>query len=400
LRFGTFAPLRRAPGETDDAQYFGRGRAEVLYAETLGYDDVWCAEAYFLDVLGISSLQQVTWLAGFTSRIRLGTAIVSMPLHNPLEVAITAANVDHMSNGRLDLAFGRGFSALLVPDLASNPKWSDGFIGLGNPKSRPPEFPKDGLQAKYLESISCVKGLIENAEFSFHGDFYDYEGVWLYPRPRQRSMPLWAVAQSLSSYKAMGERGFNLLIPLPGYHGNFQTWEGTKDALAGYREAWSKAGNPGEPQVILRTQVCLDRDRDRAFEIAYEAYSTLSTDSVFADSALRRTIGGEPSQLALGFLGGQSNPNVQALMTMPVEEVIEQTTITGTPEFAVEQIRRIRDEFGVVGIIVESISILNGKRPDYWQTLQLFADQVMPHFASVKRRRPQAASPQAAFSQT
>ena len=65
---------------------------------------------------------------------------------------------------------------------------------------------------------------------------------------------------------------------------------------------------------------------------------------------------------------------------MTVDDVIEQTTITGTPAFAVEQIKRIQEEFQASGIICESISILNGKRPDYWHTLQLCADEVMPHF--------------------
>jgi alkanesulfonate monooxygenase SsuD/methylene tetrahydromethanopterin reductase-like flavin-dependent oxidoreductase (luciferase family) len=380
VRFGTFGAFRRTPGETDDAQYFEHARSEVVLAETLGYDDAWMAEAYFLNVLGVSSLQQLTYFAGVTSRIRLGTAIVSMPLHNPLEVAIAAANADHLSGGRVDLGFGRGFSAMLCPDLSTNPGWSDGFIGLGNPKSRPSEFPKDGLQGKYLESISCVKGLLENQPFSFKGDYYEYDGVWMYPRPVQEPLPLWAVAQSLSSYEEMGKRGFNLLIPLPGYHGNFQTWEGTAEALAGYRAAWKTAGHPGDPEVILRTQVCLSRNKDEALEIAREAYNTMSTDSVFAESALRKTIGGDPSQLALGFLGGQSNPTVQAMMTMSVDEVIDQTTITGTPEFALDQIHRIREAFGVSGVIVESISILNSRRSDYWDTLQLFADEVMPNF--------------------
>jgi alkanesulfonate monooxygenase SsuD/methylene tetrahydromethanopterin reductase-like flavin-dependent oxidoreductase (luciferase family) len=380
VRFGTFGAFRRCPGEKDDGQYFGRARTEVQFAETLGYDDSWLAEAYFLNVLGIGSLQQATWLAGLTSKIRLGTAIVAMPLHNPLEVAIMAANADHLSGGRLDLGFGRGFSALFCPDLSTHPRWSDGFIGLGNPKSRPGEFPKDGLQGKYLESISCVKGLFENQPFSFKGDYYEYDGVWMYPRPVQEPLPLWAVAQSLSSYEEMGKRGFNLLFPLPGYHRNFQTWEGTAEALAGYRAAWKKAGHPGDPEVILRAQFCLSRTTEAAIEIAQEAYSTLTAESVLGESPLGKTLNVDTKVLQEGFLGGSSNPNVQAMKTLSLDEVIEQVTITGTPEYAVEQVHRMREAFGISGVIVEAITTLNSRRDDYWETMQLFADEVMPHF--------------------
>ena len=72
--------------------------------ERLGYDSVWTAEAYGSDAATI-----IGWLAGQTSKIRLGSAIFQMPARSPAMTAMTAATLDQLSGGRLEVGLGLGY---------------------------------------------------------------------------------------------------------------------------------------------------------------------------------------------------------------------------------------------------------------------------------------------------
>src|SRR5215211_4347781 len=85
----------------------------VREAETLGYDSAWTAEAYGSDAATI-----LGWLAGATERIRLGSAIFQMPGRTPAMTAMTAATLDHISDGRMILGIG-----------SSGPQVAEGWHG-------------------------------------------------------------------------------------------------------------------------------------------------------------------------------------------------------------------------------------------------------------------------------
>src|SRR4051795_2225645 len=73
----------------------------VQEAEGIGYDSVWAAEAYGSDAATV-----LAWLAGQTSRIKLGSAIFQMPARSPAMTAMTAATLDQLSDGRFLLGLG------------------------------------------------------------------------------------------------------------------------------------------------------------------------------------------------------------------------------------------------------------------------------------------------------
>jgi F420-dependent oxidoreductase-like protein len=87
--------------------------ALVQEAERLGYDSVWTAEAYGSDAATI-----LGWLAGATTRIRLGSAIFQMPARSPAMTAMTAATLDQLSGGRMILGIG-----------SSGPQVAEGWHG-------------------------------------------------------------------------------------------------------------------------------------------------------------------------------------------------------------------------------------------------------------------------------
>lgn len=87
--------------------------AIVQEAEELGYDSVWTAEAY-----GSDSATVLAWLAGQTSKIRLGAGIFQMPGRSPAMTAMTAATIDQLSNGRMIVGIG-----------SSGPQVAEGWHG-------------------------------------------------------------------------------------------------------------------------------------------------------------------------------------------------------------------------------------------------------------------------------
>jgi alkanesulfonate monooxygenase SsuD/methylene tetrahydromethanopterin reductase-like flavin-dependent oxidoreductase (luciferase family) len=89
----------------------GRVTREILRADELGYDYAWLAEHHFSNEYGIMPdvFVYAGYLAALTRRIRIGTAVVTLPLANPLRVAENAAFIDILSGGRFVLGLGSGY---------------------------------------------------------------------------------------------------------------------------------------------------------------------------------------------------------------------------------------------------------------------------------------------------
>ena len=84
---------------------------QILHADELGYDYAWVAEHHFSNEYGIMPdvFVYAAYLAAQTQRIKIGTAVVTLPLANPLRVAENTAFVDILSNGRFALGLGSGY---------------------------------------------------------------------------------------------------------------------------------------------------------------------------------------------------------------------------------------------------------------------------------------------------
>src|SRR5262245_40481787 len=103
------------------------GAAEsVLEAERLGFDSMWCAEAY-----GSDALTPLAWWGSQTTSLQLGTSIVQMSARQPAATAMAAMTLDHLSGGRFILGIG-----------ASGPQVVEGWYGrpCESPLGRPREY--------------------------------------------------------------------------------------------------------------------------------------------------------------------------------------------------------------------------------------------------------------------
>ena len=95
----------------DDTEIFQQEVKMARMAEDLGFDVLWPAEHHFFDYSWCpDNTQLLSYLAGVTERIHLGTAAVIMPWHDPLRVAEKISMLEHLAPGRVRFGMGRGLS--------------------------------------------------------------------------------------------------------------------------------------------------------------------------------------------------------------------------------------------------------------------------------------------------
>jgi len=145
-----------------------------VLAEELGFDHVWVAQHPGTDQYYPAPFPLLAAMAVKTSRIRLGTYIVILPLQHPLQVTEEAATLDVISNGRFDLAVGAG-------------NFLDDFSWYGVSRKQ--------RASRMEEGLAIIKGLWEQDEFSFEGTHWTITPpISLTPRPVQEEVPLWVAA--------------------------------------------------------------------------------------------------------------------------------------------------------------------------------------------------------------
>ena len=113
MRFGFFDQLPCASGFTERQRYRDI-LAQIELGDALGFDTAWLGELHFSRAFSILAdpLMVLAAAAQRTTRIRLGTAVTLLPLHNPVKIAEEAAIADILSDGRLEFGVGRGTAPL------------------------------------------------------------------------------------------------------------------------------------------------------------------------------------------------------------------------------------------------------------------------------------------------
>ena len=109
-------------GVTEHAQLTATVDA-ALAAEAEGFDDIWIGEHHFFQCANPSAIAFAGYLLGLTKRVRVGTAVTILPLHNPVHVAENAAVLDHLSGGRFNLGVGRGAPTAVFEVMSSMEHW-------------------------------------------------------------------------------------------------------------------------------------------------------------------------------------------------------------------------------------------------------------------------------------
>src|SRR5574338_857412 len=109
MHVGTAVIFQNPGAAPPDHAVYTDDLALVDLAEPLGFESVWGVEHHFTDyTMCPDVLQFLTYLAGATETVQLGSMVVVLPWHNPMRVAEQISVLDHQSNGRFIFGMGRG----------------------------------------------------------------------------------------------------------------------------------------------------------------------------------------------------------------------------------------------------------------------------------------------------
>jgi len=352
MKFGlNFFPSFRA-SDYSTAEYFAQCLRLAERADQLGFNSVKTVEHYFFDYGGHSP-NPVVFLAAVaarTHRIRPITGAVIPAFNHPVKLAAELAVLDNISNGRLDVGFGRAFI----------PKEFEVF-GVSMDDSR----------ARFEEGIAVVTRLWTEDRVSHEGRFHRFQDVHLKPRPVQKPHPpIWvASVASVESFIWAGQRGYNVMI-VP-YAGSMQK---VRDMVRAYREAWREAGHPpGREQVQSSLHCYVAETREAALEGArprVERYIEVFSEAVSSWASH------QAAQYA------NYGKMVESIARTTLESMLaDRQALIGTPDDVIEQLQYHVDVFGD---FEPSIQINFGGIADKeaLRTLELFAAHVMPKFRS------------------
>ncbi len=193
---------------------------QIRHADELGFHTAWLAEGHFDRSFSVmpSPLTVAAALATMTRRIRLGTAAVQLPMHHPVAIAEIAAVVDVLSDGRLELGFGRGSSPFQL-------------AGFG--------VPWHERDSRFAEGLAVVQQALSRPRVDHRGEYFTLSGVPVEPRPLQPGgPPIHITANSPRSAQFAGENGHGLLMAAP-----IRPWpDAFAHHVAIYREAARRAG--------------------------------------------------------------------------------------------------------------------------------------------------------------
>src|SRR5712675_2319378 len=171
MQFGLFGGARTKRGDgAVDSHAYGDFIAYVIEAERLGFRSIFLVEHHFTGAGQLSaSLTLLAYLAARTRTIRLGTAVVVLPWHNPILLAEQAATVDLLSGGRLDFGIGKGYR-------------HNEFAGFC--------VDMDEADARFNECLDViVKAFVSDTPFSHRGRHWQYDNIVVEPPTAQRPHP-------------------------------------------------------------------------------------------------------------------------------------------------------------------------------------------------------------------
>jgi luciferase family oxidoreductase group 1 len=342
MNFGTFL-LLQSPSARPSPEIFARGVEMAQAAETLGFRNVWLAEHHFSTYGYLSRPAQLaTYIAAKTTRLRVGTAVIVVPLHHPLVIAEEIATLDLLAGGRVDVGLGRGYQHY--------------------------EFERFGLELesgrqRWEESVDIVLKALEGKPFTYEGKLFTIPETTIFPQPLQQPRPpIWITAQSPDSVENAVRRGFNVLT------GGFGV---PLERMGEFRKLFDRVVaevRPAAPlSVGVQRAVYVTNDpadaRAAAEEARWNLRVTLSLRNHYERVEQGRAI------------------PVPAPREPDVDDLLDRFLVIGTPDTVIRQIRRVQD---VVGITHFNCSFWFGDlaHARVLRSMELFAREVMPAFAA------------------
>ncbi len=342
LRFGILWPFRNPEFNRVPWEDLYRTHLDLIVdSEGMGYDNAWLTEHHFVDDGYSPSLLPIgAAVAARTTRIRIGTFLVLLPLHNPVRIAEDTATVDLISQGRFDLGVGLGY--------------------------RRKEFSDQGIShttrgKRLQEGIALIQRLLSDESVTFDGEFSQLKDIQIVPPALQKPHPpIWLGAIAPKAIERAAKMGFHFQVV------------GPPDLVEFYDKCLVEAGrNPEEYNTAQLRWVHVAQSRDQAWETA--AQSLHYTASRYAEWFAEANDKPGDDQATQGI------PSVEEIIAKQSFDVFGEPAIVGTPEDA----RGMIEDYVSRGRVTHLVCgmALSGLAPHHIRSsMEVFAKDVIPAF--------------------
>ena len=322
----------------------------AAHLDKLGFDEIWCGEHHSTGWEMIASPELfLAAVAERTSRIRLGTGVISLPYHHPFTVAQRLVQLDHQSGGRL--IFGSGPGALP----------SDAFmLGLDPVRQRDMQD----------ESLGIIRRLLAGERVSYECDWFSLSDAALQILPLQEELPM-AVASSLSpsGMKLAGKYGIGALSIASNSSEGLQAlptqWKFAEASAAQH----GNVADRSQWRVMMSWHLAESRDKARA-----EAVDGLHA---------------WHNEYNVRVLGRPGSVHVDDKWELMDQAVVNGgrgtgTSVVGTPDDMIEAIRSLQATVGEFGTVI-GFAHDWADREATWRSWELFARYVVPELQGILR---------------
>ncbi len=337
-----------------DAEVYRHELSLAARAEEQGFDSVWTPEHHFTGYMMTPNVPQfLSWIAGQTKRIKLGTTVTVLPWHDPVRVAESFLLLDQLSEGRAILGIGRG---------------------LGKTEFDAFNVPMGEARRRFKEYAEAVLTALETGVMEYDGQFLKQPRVELRPRPfasyRGR---IFASAISPESVKLMADLDVGLMIIAQ------KPWERVKEDLSIYRESYLAINNRPAPKPIFVAFVAVDESSAKAQEMRdlyLQQYARSTSDFYqFENEAFAEIEGYE-------YYGALAR-NIKKHGIDKFNSFLADLQVWGRPEEVVEKLVTMIQHFDIGSFIIYTQygdMPFEVGRANY----ELFARKVLPRLKDVK----------------
>jgi alkanesulfonate monooxygenase SsuD/methylene tetrahydromethanopterin reductase-like flavin-dependent oxidoreductase (luciferase family) len=330
---------------------------QALWAEQVGLNSAWIGEHHF-NLLGVNASPHMllAQLAGATTRIRLGPAVVLLPVHHPLQVAEDWATLDLLSGGRVDFSAGRGYDAK---------------------EYAPFQAPFDKSAELFAEGLEIVwRAWTEPGKWSHRGQFYKFDDIEVRPRPLQQPLRPYVACFSRPSMELAARHDWNIIYaPFAAA----MVYGSLTDAVRTYNElCQAKYHRPGRRTMCSYFVHICDTKQD-------EAYGRAALIRYFQDALLAAF----PSDMA------KTPPSyryfieiVDILKNLKPESLTAKSVLIGSPSKIIDDLKTVE-----ASGISEVILYFNyGLKPHAMvkDQMQRFMSEIAPAFEGAHKLRRSA----------
>jgi alkanesulfonate monooxygenase SsuD/methylene tetrahydromethanopterin reductase-like flavin-dependent oxidoreductase (luciferase family) len=341
---------------TSDRSIFLEEIDVARVADATGFDSVWTVEHHFTPYTMVTNpLQFLTYLAGITKRVDLGTMVVVLPWHNPVRVAEDVNMLDALLGPERNIICGVG-------------------RGLGRREYHGLSVDQAEARERFDESLQILRQLLATGRCSFDGKYFQLKNVRLRPQPEgDLSANLYCAGGTAETVQIIAKHDVRpLIIPTT-------SLENALLNARSYMQLRGQAGYaPSDTKLALWTYCA---------ETESEAHAGAEQYMVeYADSALRHY------ELLRGHLGGIRGYESYGAMTEALHKdvnIFRRAFVRehpwGTPDQVIAKTKRLAEAFGTSEIMfIFKYGGMPMKAAE--KSMHLFAREVMP---ALKELHPQ-----------